>query len=107
MLSPEEDTENTMLGKRLANVLDDFATETLLAGSRLNRCMGVGGREVFTRPPYLETGRLKEVLTNARCSPLPVSIVYASGRNASAATRAFVEWIAASFDENDFNPKNV
>ena len=61
----------------------------------------------FVARPYLETGRLKEVLTHARCSPVPVSIVYASGRNAGAATRAFVEWIAAIFEENDFNPKNV
>jgi LysR family transcriptional regulator for bpeEF and oprC len=61
----------------------------------------------FVARPYLETGRLKEVLTNARCSPVPVSIVYGSGRNAGAATKAFVEWIAAIFEEDDFNPKTV
>lgn len=47
----------------------------------------------FAALPYLQSGRLKEVLADARCSPVPVSIVYPLGRHASAAIKAFVEWI--------------
>jgi len=41
---------------------------------------------------YLRSGRLREVLADARCEPVPVSIVYPQAR-ASAAVRAFVEWV--------------
>ncbi|WP_297351836.1 LysR family transcriptional regulator [Paraburkholderia sp.] len=47
----------------------------------------------FAAFPYLQTGRLKEVLADARCSPVPISIVYPLGRNATAAIKAFVDWI--------------
>jgi LysR family transcriptional regulator, regulator for bpeEF and oprC len=50
--------------------------------------------------PYLKTGRLKEVLVDARCSPVPISIVFSNGRNATAAVKAFVEWIIEIFPEN-------
>ncbi|SHH62794.1 LysR family transcriptional regulator [Pollutimonas bauzanensis] len=55
----------------------------------------------FVAAPYLQTGRLKEILASARCSPVPISIVYPSGRNSSAATKVFVEWITAIFEQND------
>lgn len=41
---------------------------------------------------YLQSGRLREVLADARCEPVPVSIVYPQAR-ATAAVKAFVEWI--------------
>ncbi len=41
---------------------------------------------------YLRSGCLREVLADARCEPVPVSIVYPQAR-ASAAVRAFVEWV--------------
>ncbi|MGF6772234.1 LysR family transcriptional regulator for bpeEF and oprC [Paraburkholderia sp. GAS199] len=47
----------------------------------------------FVAAPYLQTGRLREVLANARCLPVPVSVVYPNGRHASTATRVFVDWI--------------
>lgn len=47
----------------------------------------------FAALPYLQTGRLKEVLADVRCSPVPISIVYPLGRNATAAIKAFVDWI--------------
>ncbi|PQV54409.1 LysR family transcriptional regulator [Paraburkholderia sp. BL21I4N1] len=56
----------------------------------------------FVALPYLQSGRLKEVLADARSSPVPVSIVYPDGRNASGATRAFVEWIVELFAHSDF-----
>ncbi|MFM0642974.1 LysR family transcriptional regulator [Paraburkholderia bryophila] len=56
----------------------------------------------FVALPYLQSGRLKEVLADARSSPVPVSIVYPDGRNASGATRAFVEWVVELFEHSDF-----
>jgi LysR family transcriptional regulator, regulator for bpeEF and oprC len=47
----------------------------------------------FAVSPYLRSGRLKEVLAQARCAPVPVSIVYPRGR-VTVAIRAFVDWIA-------------
>jgi LysR family transcriptional regulator for bpeEF and oprC len=47
----------------------------------------------FAAFPYLQTGRLKEVLADARCLPVPISIVYPHGRNVTAAIKAFVDWI--------------
>lgn len=41
---------------------------------------------------YLRSGRLREVLADARCEPVPVSIVYPQAR-ATAAVRTFVEWV--------------
>ncbi|MEN4918471.1 LysR family transcriptional regulator [Achromobacter spanius] len=41
---------------------------------------------------YLRSGRLREVLAQARCEPVPVSIVYPHAR-ATAAVKAFVEWV--------------
>ncbi|AJK44564.1 LysR family transcriptional regulator [Burkholderia plantarii] len=46
----------------------------------------------FAVAAYLRSGRLKEVLADARCAPVPVSIVYPQPR-ATAALTAFVEWI--------------
>ncbi|MEM5461508.1 LysR family transcriptional regulator [Paraburkholderia phytofirmans] len=56
----------------------------------------------FVALPYLKSGRLKEVLASARSSAVPVSIVYPHGRNASGATRTFVDWIAELFEQSDF-----
>jgi len=54
----------------------------------------------FVASPYLGTARLKEVLANARCSPVPISIVYPNGRNAAAAVKAFVDWIMEIFPQS-------
>ncbi|HAP24197.1 MAG TPA: LysR family transcriptional regulator [Achromobacter sp.] len=42
--------------------------------------------------PYLRSGRLREVLADARCEPVPISIVYPQAR-ATAAVKAFVQWV--------------
>jgi LysR family transcriptional regulator for bpeEF and oprC len=47
--------------------------------------------------PYLKSGRLKEVLAHARCSPVPISIVYPNGRNVATAVKVFVDWIVEIF----------
>ncbi|CAB3881935.1 LysR family transcriptional regulator [Achromobacter deleyi] len=41
---------------------------------------------------YLRSGRLREVLADARCAPVPISIVYPQAR-ATAAVKAFVDWV--------------
>ncbi|WP_144140602.1 LysR family transcriptional regulator [Paraburkholderia sp. BCC1884] len=58
----------------------------------------------FVALPYLTSGRLKEVLASVRCSPVPISLVYPMGRNASGATRAFVDWIVEIFGQSEFGP---
>ncbi|MFM0740947.1 LysR family transcriptional regulator [Paraburkholderia xenovorans] len=55
----------------------------------------------FVASPYLKTGRLREVLAEARSAPIPISIVYPNGRNASAATRSFVDWVAQIVSEDN------
>lgn len=42
--------------------------------------------------PYLRSGRLREVLADARCKPVQLSIVYPQAR-ATAAVKAFVQWV--------------
>lgn len=58
----------------------------------------------FVASPYLETGRLKEVLASARSAPVPISIVYPNGRNAGAAIKAFVDWVIRIFPQSGVNP---
>lgn len=41
---------------------------------------------------YLRSGRLREVLAQARCAPVPIAIVYPQAR-ATAAVKTFVEWV--------------
>jgi LysR family transcriptional regulator, regulator for bpeEF and oprC len=57
----------------------------------------------FVARPYLDTGRLKEVLPSTRSAPIPVSIVYPTSRNATAAVRAFVDWIIEIFPQSGFD----
>lgn len=47
---------------------------------------------------YLRSGRLREVLAQARCAPVPISIVYPQAR-ATAAVRAFVDWTLTIMQE--------
>ena len=46
----------------------------------------------FAVSAYLASGRLKEVLADARCAPVPVSIVYPQAR-VTMAIRTFADWI--------------
>jgi LysR family transcriptional regulator for bpeEF and oprC len=50
--------------------------------------------------PYLKSGRLKEVLGDARSTPVPISIVYANGRNVATAVKVFVDWIMEIFAQH-------
>lgn len=46
----------------------------------------------FVASAYLGSGRLKEVLVEARCSPVPISVVYPKNQ-ITTAVRTFVDWI--------------
>jgi LysR family transcriptional regulator, regulator for bpeEF and oprC len=54
--------------------------------------LGLIQLSAFAVAPFLQSGRLKEVLAPARCSPVPVSIVYPQGR-VTVAIRTFVDWM--------------
>jgi len=52
--------------------------------------------------PDLDAGDLKIVLSEYEPEPLPIHIVHAEGRNASAKVRAFVDMAVASLRSNSF-----
>ncbi|MFC3943844.1 LysR family transcriptional regulator [Pseudomonas gingeri NCPPB 3146 = LMG 5327] len=47
----------------------------------------------FLARPYLQSGRLREVLAAFRTPPVPVSVLFAQGRNLPQATRVFIAWL--------------
>jgi len=47
--------------------------------------------------PYLEDGRLVEVLSQWKAVPMPISVVYLHNRHLSPKVRAFVDWVAELF----------
>jgi LysR family transcriptional regulator for bpeEF and oprC len=44
--------------------------------------------------PYLESGQLKQVLTDWTAEQLPISVMYAQSRHLSAKVRIFVDWVS-------------
>jgi LysR family transcriptional regulator for bpeEF and oprC len=44
--------------------------------------------------PYLESGQLKQVLTDWNAEQFPISVMYAQSRHLSAKLRIFVDWIS-------------
>ena len=54
----------------------------------------------YVARPYLDSGRLREVLGGFKAPPLPLSIVYAHGRLVSPVARAFVDWLTGVFANN-------
>ena len=47
----------------------------------------------FLVRPYLQTGRLREVLAELRAPPMPVSLVYPQRGRQSPSVRAFIAWL--------------
>jgi LysR family transcriptional regulator for bpeEF and oprC len=54
----------------------------------------------YVARPYLDSGRLREVLTDLKGEPVPLSVVYAHGRLLSCVARAFVDWLGEVFADN-------
>jgi LysR family transcriptional regulator for bpeEF and oprC len=48
--------------------------------------------------PYLDSGRLREVLPHYRPAPTPVSVAYLRHRRVPPRVRAFVNWLAEPFE---------
>jgi len=48
--------------------------------------------------PYLDSGRLREMLPHYRPAPLPVSVAYLRHRRVPSRVRAFVDWLAERFE---------
>ncbi|SAL47854.1 LysR family transcriptional regulator [Caballeronia udeis] len=48
--------------------------------------------------PYLDSGRLREVLPHYRPAPMPVSVAYLRHRRVPPRVRAFVNWLAELFE---------
>lgn len=51
----------------------------------------------FAAEPYLVRGELVEVLSAFRPAPVPISILFPSGRHLSPAVRVFADWAASLF----------
>lgn len=47
--------------------------------------------------PYLDSGQLREVMSEWSSSPMPISVVYLHNRHLSPKVRAFVDWVAELF----------
>lgn len=54
----------------------------------------------FLLRPYLQSGRLREVLAAFRTPPTPVSVLFAQGRNLPQATRVFIDWLEELVERN-------
>jgi LysR family transcriptional regulator for bpeEF and oprC len=94
----------------------DFNIQGEMISSRLNSSLQVNDADGYLtcglqglgliRPPsyvarpYLDSGRLREVLSGFKAPPLPLSIVYAHGRLVSPVARAFVDWLTGVFANN-------
>lgn len=53
----------------------------------------------FMVQPHLDSGQLREVLSECRPASLPISAVYLQNRHLSPKVRVFVDWLAALFAE--------
>jgi LysR family transcriptional regulator, regulator for bpeEF and oprC len=64
--------------------------------------MGLGIVKVATylAKPYLDSGKLVQVLAGWTAEPLPISVLYPQHRHLSAKVRAFADWIADIFEQN-------
>ena len=89
----ERDAERIELfPKSVVSVNESTAHMTaLLAG------LGIGQTFEFVARPYLDEGRLVEVLRDWRPAPHPLHVVYPSNRHPGAKLRAFVEWAIEIF----------
>ena len=48
----------------------------------------------YVARPYLESGQLKQVLTDWTAEQFPISVMYAQSRHLSAKVRIFVDWVS-------------
>ncbi|MEG2635169.1 MAG: LysR family transcriptional regulator [Acinetobacter sp.] len=78
--------------KGLVSVNDgDSYVDLALQGFGLIQC------PYFMVAKYLESGALKQVLSEWLPEPMPISVVYLQNRHLSPKVRAFVDWVAQLF----------
>jgi LysR family transcriptional regulator, regulator for bpeEF and oprC len=66
----------------------------------------VAGLGIIQAPPFMvqrhiDQGALKPVLTDWRCEPMPLYVVYPPNKHLSSRVRVFVDWIAELFARDD------
>ena len=54
----------------------------------------------YVARPYLESGRLTQVLTDWTAEQLPISVMYPQNRHLSANVRIFAEWVGELISQN-------
>jgi LysR family transcriptional regulator, regulator for bpeEF and oprC len=59
--------------------------------------MGIIQAARFLTLPYLQSGRLREILPRYPAPTLPISVVYPTSRHLSSTVRVFVDWAADLF----------
>ena len=59
--------------------------------------LGLLKSALYAVAPYLETGELREVLTDYCSSQRPISIMYARNRHLPRKVRVFADWVAEVF----------
>ena len=64
--------------------------------------MGLGIVKVanYVARPYLESGELRQVLTDWTSEEFPISVMYPKSRHLSAKVRVFIEWVSELFQKN-------
>lgn len=59
--------------------------------------MGIIQAARFLTLPYLQSGRLREILPRYPAPTLPISVVYPTSRHLSSTVRVFVDWVTELF----------
>lgn len=83
-------TEVKMAGKLSVNDGDAYVASALQG-------FGLVQAPLYMIQPYLDDGRLIEVLSQWKPVPMPISVVYLHNRHLSPKVRAFVDWVAELF----------
>lgn len=63
--------------------------------------MGVIQASRFLALPYLQSGRLREILSDVPPPTIPISTVYPNSRHLSLTVRVFVDWTARLFSSSE------
>jgi DNA-binding transcriptional LysR family regulator len=89
--------ENTTVTLRLRSGIMTNESEALLACGLAGFGLLQGVRPVLQ--PYLDTGRLIQVLADYPAMPKPVSILYPSRSYLAPKVRVFVDWLTELLDQ--------
>jgi LysR family transcriptional regulator for bpeEF and oprC len=90
------DWEFERAGQKIQLTLDGVLAVNDQDANIIAGLMGIGIAKVanYMARPYLESGQLKQVLTDWKAEQFPISVMYAQGRHLSAKLRIFVDWVS-------------